>query len=220
VSEVITNHPKRISCKILFDIIMSIIGLILLAPFWIVIWFVILFEDGLPVLIKQKRIGKNGKLFDAYKFRSMHKSSLAAEVNMQAEENDSRITKIGRLLRNTAMDESPQLINILLGQMSFVGPRPLLKSEVEVSKASDETDMTKVPGYEQRIAIQPGLTGLAQLYHSRDIPREDKFKCDLEYAEKRSLWLDLKLIVLSVLVTFLGRWESRNTKLSLLDRSH
>jgi lipopolysaccharide/colanic/teichoic acid biosynthesis glycosyltransferase len=195
---------------------MSIIGLILLAPFWIVIWFVILFEDGLPILIKQKRIGKDGRLFSAYKFRSMHKSSLTEEVNTQAGENDSRITKIGRVLRNTAMDESPQLINILLGQMSFVGPRPLLEHEVQVSKSSEDTDMTKIPGYAQRIAILPCLTGLAQLYHSRDIPRQDKFKCDLEYAEKRNLWFDLKLIVLSILVTLLGRWERRNAKLTWL----
>ena len=167
-------------------------------------------------MIKQKRIGKDGIPFDSFKFSSMHKLALGEKVSLQAQEDDKRVTRVGRILRNTALDESPQLINILLGQMSFLGPRPLLQSEVEINGEKQHIDITKIPGYEERTSIIPGLTGLAQLYHSRDIPRKDKFRYDLEYVKKRSLLLDLKLIALSVLVTLLGRWETRKPKLSLL----
>ena len=180
----------------------------------------IVFEDGLPVLIRQKRIGKDGKLFDAYKFRSMNKSSLNKGIDFQAKEDDPRITKVGRILRNTAMDESPQLMNILRGEMSFVGPRPLLKSEVEVKNNIGNKDITGIPGYEQRIALTPGLTGFAQLYHERDITREEKFKYDLLYTKYQCLLVDMKLILLSLLVTFAGRWERRGAKFGLLRKSN
>lgn len=135
------NHSQRTSTKSVVDIVLSMFGLISLAPFWAVTWFLILLEDGFPVLIKQKRIGKNGKGFDSYKFRFMHRISLDEKISIQAQEDDARITKIGRFLRNTAMDESPQLINILIGQMSFVGPRPLLQSEVEINGEEKHVDI-------------------------------------------------------------------------------
>ena len=206
--------------KRVLDFVGSIKGLILISPFWAVAWFLILLEDGFPVMIKQKRIGKDGIPFDSLKFRSMHKISLGEKVSIQAQEDDKRITRVGRFLRNTALDESPQLINILLGQMSFVGPRPLLLSEVELNGEKQHVDIAKIPGYRERTSIIPGLTGLAQLYHSRDIPRKDKFQYDLEYIGKRSLLLDLRLIGLSILVTLLGRWEARKPKLSLLRHSN
>jgi lipopolysaccharide/colanic/teichoic acid biosynthesis glycosyltransferase len=214
------NHSRLPLTKRILDVATSIKGLVLLSPFWAVAWFLILLEDGFPVLIKQKRIGKDGVPFDSFKFRSMHKVSLGEDVCIQAQEGDKRITRVGRFLRNTALDESPQLINILLGQMSFVGPRPLLQSEVEINGKKQHIEITKIPGYVERTSIVPGLTGLAQLYHSRDIPRKDKFQYDLEYIEKRSLLLDLKLILLSIMVTLLGRWEVRKPKLSLLSKSH
>ena len=202
--------------KRIFDVGFALVGLLVLSPMWIAIWVAIWIEDGIPILIKQKRIGKDGKLFNAYKFRSMDKSSLHKGINFQAKEDDPRITKVGRILRNTAMDESPQLMNILRGEMSFVGPRPLLKSEVEVNKNIDTADITGIPGYEQRIALTPGLTGFAQLYHERDITREEKFKYDLLYTKYRCLLVDMKLILLSLLVTFAGRWERRGAKFGLL----
>lgn len=198
--------------KRLLDIIMSLFGLLILAPVWVIIWLSIVIEDGFPVVIKQCRIGKDGKQFDAYKFRSMHRSSLNDCVNIQAHENDARITKIGRILRNTAIDESPQLLNILLGQMSFVGPRPLLACEVEVHNPVN-FDLRDIPGYNDRISVVPGLTGLAQFCASRDLPREEKFKYDLIYIQHQCLLLDMKLILYSLAVTFLGRWETRNKKL-------
>jgi lipopolysaccharide/colanic/teichoic acid biosynthesis glycosyltransferase len=205
--------------KRVFDVTLALVGLVLLSPLWVLIWIAIVIEDGFPVFIKQKRIGKNGLIFDYYKFRSMARSSLKEEINIQAAPDDSRITKVGRIIRDTAMDESPQLFNIILGEMSFVGPRPLLPFEVEVH-GSDDCNITSIPGYERRILILPGLTGPAQLYMPRDVPREKKFEYDLRYIERRCLLIDLKLIVLSILVTLLGRWETRKPKLALLRRSN
>jgi len=200
--------------KRFFDIIMSLIGLLILAPVWVIIWVSVVIEDGFPVVFKQCRIGKNGKQFSAYKFRSMHKSSLNDCVNVQAQENDLRITKIGRILRNTAIDESPQLLNILSGQMSFVGPRPLLVCEVELNNPVN-FDIRDIPGYDERISVVPGLTGLAQFCASRDLPREEKFKYDLMYIQNKCLRMDIKLILFSLAVTFLGRWETRDKKLAV-----
>jgi len=200
--------------KRMLDIFMALIGLIILAPVWMILWIVIIGEDGSPVFIKQKRIGKDGRHFSAFKFRSMHTSSLSECVNVQAYENDARITKIGKILRNTAIDESPQLINILRGDMSFVGPRPLLSCEVEVHNPSP-SDIEDIPGYDQRISVVPGLTGIAQLCMPRDVSREKKFEYDLMYISKRCLLTDIKLILFSLAVTFLGRWEKRGRKLSV-----
>jgi len=214
------NYEHRSRLKWFFDGLLSFVGLILLSPIWAVAWFLILLEDGGPVLIKQKRIGKNGVIFDSFKFRSMYKTSLAENINIQAQEDDARVTRFGRFVRNTALDESPQLINVLMGEMSFVGPRPLLQSEVEINGGEQHVDITSIPGYSERSSVIPGLTGLAQLYHSRDIARRDKFRYDLEYIKKCSLRLDVKLIALSILVTLLGRWETRKPKLALLRDSN
>ena len=103
---------------------------------------------------------------------------------------------------------------------SLKGVAVQLQAEVEVNSDNQHIDIRKIPGYEQRTAITPGLTGLAQLYHSRDIPREEKFHYDLQYIKQRSLLLDLKLIALSFLVTFTAKWETRKPKLSWLHRNH
>jgi lipopolysaccharide/colanic/teichoic acid biosynthesis glycosyltransferase len=211
-SDVVVSFPLYHFMKRILDVLMACVGLLMLAPLWVFVWVIIVAEDGFPVFIKQCRIGKNGSQFNAYKFRSMHKSSLDDCVQMQAHEHDRRITKIGRFLRNTAMDESPQLLNILFGEMSFVGPRPLLACEVEVHNPVSY-DVRDIPGYTERIAVVPGLTGLAQFCVSRDLPREEKFKYDLMYIKHRCLLMDIKLILFSIAVTFLGRWESRCTKL-------
>jgi lipopolysaccharide/colanic/teichoic acid biosynthesis glycosyltransferase len=209
-----TSFPLYPMLKRILDILMALLGLLILTPFWVVIWCLIVIEDGLPVFIKQNRIGKNGKTFTAFKFRSMCKSALCAQINHQAKEDDPRVTRVGRVLRNTAIDESPQLLNILRGDMSFVGPRPLLTTEVELY-SSVESDMRKIPGYDQRISVVPGLTGLAQFYAPRDIPRDKKFELDLKYIRERCLLTDIKLIFQSLAVTFLGRWEKRSKKLVL-----
>ncbi|MCX7994530.1 MAG: sugar transferase [candidate division WOR-3 bacterium] len=200
--------------KRVFDIVFSGLGLILSSWLWALIWIGIWCEDGSPVCIRQFRIGKNGKLFKVIKFRSMRKNSLNEKINIQAKENDPRITIMGKILRKTAFDELPQLLNIFLGDMSFVGPRALLPAEIEINDTY--LHVWEIPGYYKRIKIRPGLTGIAQIFAPRDLPRRHKFKYDLLYIRKMSLLLDLKLILLSFLITFKGTWERKRNKLKFL----
>jgi len=202
--------------KRIFDLGLSSIGLVISAWVWAIITILIILEDGFPFVIYQLRIGKQGRLFKSFKFRSMKRWALEEEVCAQALEDDPRVTGVGRILRKTALDELPQLLNILQGDMSFVGPRPILPFEVEVMANGGCVDIKKIPGYDKRIQIIPGLTGIAQLYAPRDITREEKFKMDIEYIKKHNFLLDVKLIFLSFIVTLLGNWEHRGEKLKIL----
>lgn len=202
--------------KRLFDIVFSLLGLVLSSWLWPVIWAAIIIEDGFPVFITQKRVGKAGVLFSSLKFRSMKKECLDETVSRQARECDPRVTFVGRLMRRTALDELPQLANILAGDMSFVGPRALLPREIEVDPAAGEVDINRIPGYRERLRVRPGLTGIAQVFARRDLPRAHKFKYDLLYIRKWSFGLDLWLIFVSFIVSFRGRWERRGTKLRFL----
>jgi lipopolysaccharide/colanic/teichoic acid biosynthesis glycosyltransferase len=198
--------------KRIFDIALSIFGLLIASPLWILCGLLILIEDGWPVFYLQTRIGKDGRIFKAFKFRSMIKDAEGGIGPVQAKENDPRITKVGRILRPTAMDELPQLINILKGDMSFVGPRALRPAELETHGNPDTVRIDEIPAYRQRHSVTPGLTGLAQVYLSTDASRRQKFRYDALYIKKQTLWLDLKLIFLSYWITFRGRWESREKK--------
>lgn len=209
------NEPR---IKRLFDIGLSVIGLTMSAWLWSIIWITIVLEDGMPVIIRQRRIGKDGKEFDSYKFRSMMKSALKDKINNQAVEDDSRVTRVGKFLRRTALDELPQLLSILRGDMSFVGPRPLLSIEVEVNGDPAIANIEDIPGYAARTAIRPGLTGVAQIFASRDIPRRHKFKYDSLYLRRISFRHDLELILLSFLITLCRTWEKRTAKLPFLRR--
>lgn len=198
--------------KRLFDIGLSLIGLIGSSPLWVLFSLAILLEDGWPIFYLQERVGKNGRIFKAIKFRSMIKNAEKESGPIQAVENDPRVTRIGRILRATAMDELPQLVNILKGDMSFVGPRALRPKEKEVRGNPEALDIEKVPGYYDRLAVRPGLTGMAQVYLPTDALRSEKFKYDLIYIKNQSFLLDLKLIFLSFWITFRGKWESREKK--------
>lgn len=195
-----------------FDFLLSLTGIIFSLPLWILFGLLIMLEDGLPIFYYQERVGRNGRIFKAIKFRSMVKDAEKDTGPVQATENDPRVTKVGRILRKTAMDELPQLINILKGDMSFVGPRSLRPKEKEVHGNPDETDIEKVPGYQERLVVRPGLTGMAQIYLPTDALRKEKFHYDLLYIKKQSFLLDLKLIFLSFWITFRGKWESRQKK--------
>jgi len=122
------------------------------------------------------------------------------------------VTRIGRLLRATAMDELPQLWNIFAGDMSFVGPRPLRPGEVETRGDGQLVRLDQIPGYHARHSVRPGLTGLTQVYAPRDISRTSKFRLDRVYLKRASFWLDLKLILLSFWITGRGEWEKRNRR--------
>ena len=196
-----------------FDWLVAATGLIVSLPLCLVIGVLIKWEDGGPVLYSQERIGKDGSPFWSWKFRTMKADSDKRFGPMQARDGDSRITRFGRLLRATALDELPQLWNILKGDMSLVGPRALMPEEIEVYGGGRPVALKDVPGYVQRHSVRPGLTGIAQIYAPRDIPRVHKFEYDLMYIHDQSLWLDLKLILLSFFITFRGRWESRGAKL-------
>lgn len=195
-----------------FDVVLSGIGLIGSAPFWALIAAAIKLDDRGAVFFPQVRVGKGGRRFKSWKFRSMTEGSDAEVGPLQARDRDPRITRVGRLLRATAMDELPQLWNIFKGDMSFVGPRALLPEEIEVSGTGVRVPIEQIPGYEARHRVRPGLTGLAQIYAPRDIPRRHKFKLDRLYVRRQSFWLDLKLVALSFWISFRGTWERRGAK--------
>jgi lipopolysaccharide/colanic/teichoic acid biosynthesis glycosyltransferase len=154
-----------------FDATLAGGGLLASAPLWAVLAAAIKLEDGGPVFFRQDRVGLGGRTFEALKFRSMRPDAEAMTGALQATENDPRVTRIGRFMRATAMDELPQLWNILRGDMSFVGPRALRPGEIEVGANGQLTRLEDVPGFEHRIKVRPGLTGLAQVYAPRDVPR-------------------------------------------------
>jgi lipopolysaccharide/colanic/teichoic acid biosynthesis glycosyltransferase len=197
--------------KRVLDVALSGLGLLVSSPFWAVFAAAIKLEDGGPVFFRQERVGRNGRIFTALKFRSMRPDAEAASGALQASENDPRVTRVGRVMRATAMDELPQLWNILAGDMSFVGPRALRPREIE---AVGETlvRLEDVPGYEHRIRVTPGLTGIAQIYAPRDVRRRHKFRYDRLYVRKQSWLLDARLILLSFWISFLGTWEVRGKK--------
>lgn len=195
-----------------FDVLLSGLGLVLSAPLWAVASVLIKLEDGGPVFYGQERVGQGGRQFRSWKFRSMVPDSDERFGPLQARDGDARVTRVGRLLRATAMDELPQLWNIFIGDMSFVGPRALLPEEIEVGANEELIPLEKIPGYATRHRVRPGLTGIAQIYAPRDIPRRHKFKFDLLYIKKQTFWLDIRLILLSFWISMRGKWESRQRK--------
>jgi lipopolysaccharide/colanic/teichoic acid biosynthesis glycosyltransferase len=195
-----------------FDVLLSGVGLLLSLPLWGLIAVAILLDDGWPVFFAQDRVGRGGRVFRVLKFRSMVKDAEAIGGPRQAVEGDPRTTRVGRWLRATAMDELPQLLSIFRGDMSFVGPRALRPGEIEVNGSGVHEALEAVPGFDRRCAVVPGLTGVAQVYAPRDIPRRQKFRYDLLYIRKQSFALDLRLIILSFWITFRGTWEARGRK--------
>jgi lipopolysaccharide/colanic/teichoic acid biosynthesis glycosyltransferase len=147
------------------------------------------------VFFRQERAGLGGRPFDALKFRSMRTDAESGVGAVQATENDPRVTRVGRLMRATAMDELPQLWNILRGDMSFVGPRALRPGEIETGR----------DGVFERLEDVP-------VYAPRDVPRRQKFRYDRLYVRRQSWWLDIRLILLSFWISVLGTWEKRDRK--------
>lgn len=195
-----------------FDIVVSGAGLVVFSPVALLIAMAIKLDDGGPVLFTQDRVGRHGRPFPAFKFRSMIVDAEKLTGAVQATANDPRVTKVGRILRATAFDELPQLWNIFRGDMSVVGPRPLRPGEADTTADGRHLPLSAIPGYEQRHRVRPGLTGIAQIYAPRDLPRNGKFRYDLLYQRRASLGLDLRLIATSFWITLRGRWEDRGPK--------
>jgi lipopolysaccharide/colanic/teichoic acid biosynthesis glycosyltransferase len=198
--------------KRLFDMLVSGAGLVVFAPIAALIAAAIKMEDGGPVFFVQERVGKDCRVFEAYKFRSMIVDAEKHTGAVQAVAGDPRVTRVGRLLRATAFDELPQLWNIFRGDMSIVGPRPLRPGEADTTANGALLPLSAIPGYEARHRVRPGLTGIAQVYAARDLPRTGKFRYDLLYIRRAGLWLDLRLILQSFWITARGRWEHRGRK--------
>jgi lipopolysaccharide/colanic/teichoic acid biosynthesis glycosyltransferase len=197
--------------KRVFDAVLAALGLTISLPLWCVFAVAIKVEDGGPIFYSQDRVGRSGRVFRALKFRSMHQDAERSTGPLQARHGDMRVTQVGRILRATAMDELPQLWNILCGDMSFVGPRALRPGEIEIEGGA-AVPLEAVPGYVDRIVVRPGLTGVAQVYAARDISRRRKFRYDRLYIRRQSFALDMRLILLSFWISFRGTWESRGRK--------
>jgi lipopolysaccharide/colanic/teichoic acid biosynthesis glycosyltransferase len=199
--------------KRVLDVGLSGIGLLVSAPIWLLVAAAIRLEDGGPIFYRQERVGQGGHTFDALKFRSMRPDAESAGRAVQAVTNDPRVTRVGRLMRVTALDELPQLWNIFTGDMSFVGPRALRPQEVEVNGTGELLAIHEIPGAQERHLVKPGLTGVAQIFAPRDITRRNKFRYDRLYIRNQSLWFDIRLILLSFWITARGKWEHTESKL-------
>jgi lipopolysaccharide/colanic/teichoic acid biosynthesis glycosyltransferase len=194
------------------DVTLSGVGLVASAPLWPIIAAAIKMDSPGPVFFGQSRVGEGGRTFVVKKFRSMIADAERGVGPLQSNAGDLRVTRVGHLLRASAMDELPQLLNIFLGDMSFVGPRALRPEEIDVNSAGVAVPLAAIPGFAQRCAVPPGLTGIAQIYAPRDVSRRQKFRFDLLYIRRRSFLLDLRLILLSFWITMRGTWEAREKK--------
>jgi len=213
VPGVILKPARRsIAAKRILDATLSGAGLLASLPVGVGIALIVKLADGGSVFYGQERVGQGGRVFTVWKFRSMIPDAEAHVGARQAEEDDPRVTRVGRLLRATALDELPQLWSIFRGDMSFVGPRALRPGEIEVGSGGALVALEDVPGFADRCRVPPGLTGVAQIYAARDIPRRQKFRYDRLYIRQQSFWLDVRLILLSFWITFRGTWEVRGRK--------
>ena len=182
--------------KRLMDVVVSLLMLILTSPFFLIAAIAIKLYDGGPVFFRQKRCTVGGKVFRIFKFRSMIVDAEKDGKSQPAVDNDPRITPVGKILRATRVDELPQLLNILNGDMSLVGPRPERVEHVEMYTK-------EIPEFAYRLKVKGGLTGYAQLYGKYNTSPYDKLKLDLIYIQNYSLWLDIRLILMTIKVMFM-----------------
>lgn len=196
--------PVEYPFKRTLDLVLGALVILVSTPLWVLFSIAIRLEDGAPVFYGQKRVGKNGQIFAILKFRTLLKTADQGVSSWQVP-GPKWVTKVGGLLRQTALDELPQVLSILKGDMSFVGPRAMPVEEFERFKG-------KIQGLEQRFLTRPGLTGLAQVYGKATRDVHAKLRYDLLYIKNQSLWLDTKLIAMSFWITFQGKWEDRAKK--------
>ena len=174
--------------KRLLDVMIALVALLLLAPVWLLAALAIAFESGGPVLFQQTRLGLRGREFNMLKFRSMHLNASATGPYFTAA-NDTRITRVGRFIRRTSIDELPQLVNVLRGDMSLVGPRPDVPAQRSLYSDAD---------WAQRCSVRPGITGLAQALLRSEATEAQRLALDLRYTREASIRFDLKILGLTI----------------------
>ena len=184
---------KNLFLKRIFDVVVSIIGLILLLPLFLIVAILIKIDSHSPIFFLQERIGKDGKSFYPFKFRTMIDGAINKGLGVTVSNDDKRITKMGKFLRKYGIDEFPQLINVLKGEMSLVGPRPTLRYQVE-----KYNDFEK-----KRLKAKPGLAGWALIHGRNSLTWEERIKYDVWYVENHSFWLDIKIIFLTFYLIFI-----------------
>ena len=176
--------------KRFLDVLLSLLAIIFLSPLMLVICLIIICDDGMPVIFRQDRVGRDDKLFKIKKFRTM-KNGAPNLSTADFEESDEYITRSGKFLRRTSLDELPQLFNVLAGDMSFIGPRPTLTYHPWRFEEYSDTQR-------RRFEVRPGITGLAQVHGRKTIDWNDRIKYDVEYVDKLSLGLDCKILFQTV----------------------
>ena len=197
------NKWFQLSLKRILDILFSIFVLIVLFPIWVLVAILIKLTSKGPIFFIQDRPGKNKNIFKVYKFRTMKPGSERMIKGKEVLNDDDRVTKIGKFLRRTKIDEIPQVINILKGDMSLVGPRP----ERIASLDDYDEEISK------RLKVKPGITGLAQVSGNIYLDLNDRYKFDVYYVEHYSFLLDIKIIVRTFLVVILGEDRFKNKPL-------
>lgn len=174
--------------KRVLDFLISLFALIILSPLFLIVSVGVLISDGGPVFFRQKRVGKNNELFEIYKFRTM-KRGTENVASKDLSDADVKITRFGRILRATSIDELPQLLNILNGSMSLIGPRPLIPEETRIRELREKYNV---------YSVRPGITGWAQVNGRDNVSAEKKALLDKEYVEKQSLMFDIKIFFMTI----------------------
>ncbi len=183
--------------KRFFDFLFSLLALIILSPVILVLYLLVLISSGRPVIFKQERVGYKNQLFTIYKFRTMKNGMRQTKTeDLTDEEVEKDITLIGRILRKLSLDELPQLLNILKGDMSFVGPRPLIPQEEEIRNLREKYNV---------YSVRPGITGWAQVNGRDFISDEQKALLDKEYVENHSILMDIKIMLKTVWVVLASK---------------
>jgi lipopolysaccharide/colanic/teichoic acid biosynthesis glycosyltransferase len=176
------------------DIAMAGLGLVVLSPFLLAAAIAIKLDSRGPVIYRQPRVGRDGRLFELYKLRTMHPGADPVGVGTPVLEDDPRVTRVGSFLRRFSLDEVPNLVNVLRGELAIVGPRPTLAAQVELY----------TPHQRRRLAVKPGITGWAQVNGRAGIPWEERIEFDVWYVDHRSLALDLRILGRTVRLLLTG----------------
>lgn len=189
--------------KRFFDFVMALLGLIIALPFLLIVAIAIKIDSRGPVIFTQERVGKHGKVYRMYKFRSMCVGAEQQEGGVYCTKGDKRVTRVGKFIRATSIDELPQLVNILLGQMSFIGPRPVLTYYPKKWEEYTEEEL-------KRFEALPGVTGWAAVHGRKTNTVEARFAYDNYYVEKLSLWLDIKIFFMTIKSVFTNEGNEDN----------